>query len=207
MNWRAWALAALMLPCGLGVANAAGVDFKGRAVSADARQLAEWIDESGDARGKPIAIVDKKAARLYVFDKRHRLVGSTPVILGETVGDHTVAGVGQRAQIGKVGLHERTTPAGRFESLPGKTLTGEGNVWLDYDAALAIHRLRPGAGHASRLAGLKTDTPEDNRGSWGCVVVPVEFYERVVERQLGRARGVVYVLPEVRSITGVFAPV
>lgn len=207
MNWKAWALAALMLPCGLGVAGAAGLDFKGRAVSADVRQLAEWIDETGDARGQPVAIVDKKAARLYVFDKKHRLVGSSAVILGQTRGDHTVAGVGQRAQIGRVGLHERTTPAGRFESMPGRTLSGEDNVWLDYDAALAIHRLRPGPGHAARLAGLKTDTADDNRGSWGCVVVPVEFYERVVQRQLGQARGVVYVLPEVRSITGVFAPV
>lgn len=207
MNWKAWALAALMLPGGLTCAVAADVDFKGHAVSADSRQLAEWIDETGDARGQPIAIVDKKAARLYVFDRRHRLVGSTAVILGQTRGDHSVAGVGQRAQIGRVGMHERTTPAGRFESVPGKNLDGEDILWLDYDGALAIHRLRPGAGHDARVARLASRTPRDNRVSLGCVVVPVSFYEKVVERYLGRTRGVVYVLPEVRSITGVFEPV
>lgn len=204
MNWKAWALVACMLPGGIGAALAAGLDFKGRSVSADTRQLAEWIAETGDAKGKPIAIVDKKAARLYVFDRKHRLVGSSAVILGQTVGDHTVAGVGERAQIGKVGLHERTTPAGRFETEPGINLAGEAIVWLDYGAALAIHRLRPGPGQRARLAGLATPTPEDNRGSLGCVVVPVDFYERVVERQMGDTRGVVYVMPEVRSITGVF---
>jgi hypothetical protein len=207
MNWNAWVLAALMLPCGMSAARAAEFDFKGQPVSADVRQLATWINETRDAAGEPIAIVDKKAARLYVFDRRHRLVGSTPVILGQTRGDHTVAGVGERAQLGRVGLNERTTPAGRFESTPGRNLSGEHIVWLDYDVAFAIHRLRPGPGHAERLAQLASRSPRDNRGSLGCVVVPVAFYDEVVRPQLGRYRGVVYVLPEVRSITGVFDPV
>lgn len=204
MNWKAWALAALMLPGAFTSALAAGLDFKGHRVSADTRQMARWIAETGDAKGKPIAIVDKKAARLYVFDSRHRLVGSTAAILGQTVGDHTVAGVGERTQLGRVGLNERTTPAGRFESVPGRNLGGEDIVWLDYDAAFAIHRVRPGAGQADRLARLASATTRDNRASLGCVVVPVAFYEKVVQAQLGRGRGVVYVLPEVRSLTGVF---
>ncbi len=204
MHWKAWAVAALMLPAGLSAASAAGLDFKGRKVSADTRQIARWIDETGDAAGKPVAIVDKKAARLYVFDRHHRLVGSTAVLLGQTRGDHSVAGVGERAQLGRVGLHERTTPAGRFESVPGRNLTGEDIVWLDYDAALAVHRLRSGASEADRRTRLASASTRDNRASLGCVVVPVAFYRQVVQVQLGRARGVVYVLPEVRSVTGVF---
>jgi hypothetical protein len=40
--------------------------------------------------------------------------------------------------------------------------------------------------------------------SWGCVVVPVDFYQQVVERVLGRVRSVVYVLPEAQPLRNVF---
>jgi hypothetical protein len=207
MNWRAWALA-LAVTCSAGAlpAVAAPVDFRGEPASADARDVAAWISRSGDAYGKPFAIVDKKAARILVFDARHRLVGSSAVLLGQTVGDHTVEGVGDRAQVGQVGLHERTTPAGRFESVPGRNLEGEDVLWLDYDAAFAIHRVRPGAAYADRLARLKSSTPSDNRASLGCVVVPVDFYLGVVQPVLGRTRAVVYVLPETRRVDGLLVP-
>jgi hypothetical protein len=207
MNWRAWALA-LVVTCSAGAmpALAAPVDFRGEAASADARDVAAWISRSGDATGKPFAIVDKRSARMFVFDARHRLVGATAALLGQTVGDHTVEGVGDRAQVGQVGLHERTTPAGRFEAVPGRNLDGEDVLWLDYDAAFAIHRVRPGAAYADRLARLKSSTPADNRVSLGCVVVPVDFYLSVVQPVLGRTRSVVYVLPETRRIDGLLVP-
>lgn len=103
---------------------------------------------------------------------------------------------GQNMQDGHVPLHQRTTPAGRFVAGPGRNLQGEAVVWVDYDAALAIHRLRPGASHGPRLARLATPTPADNRASWGCVVVPAPFYLEVVAKLLGRGASVVYVLPE-----------
>lgn len=197
-----WAVAVCM---GMGPAFAGTPDFKGEQASAEARQLVRWA-VSGDARGKPFAIVDKKAARLYVFDARHRFVGASSVLIGQTPGDHTVDGVGERAALGQVGPDERTTPAGRFESEPGRNHLGEANVWLDFDSAFAIHRVRPGPGLADRLARLRSATPADNRASLGCVVAPVDFYLGVVEPLLGRTRGVVYVLPEIRSIESVFAP-
>ncbi|HSW19686.1 MAG TPA: L,D-transpeptidase [Ramlibacter sp.] len=202
MNWKAWALAACMLPCGLSAALAGHVNFKGHAASADARKLAAWVTETGDADGKPFAIVDKKAATLYVFDARHQLAGKSSVLLGQTRGDHSADGVGQRAQIGRVGLNERTTPAGRFESVPGRNLDREDIVWIDYGAALAIHRMRPGPGRADRLRRLASATPDDNRASLGCVVAPVAFYLDVVQPLLGRSRGMVYVLPEKGSVSG-----
>ena len=69
-------------------------------------------------------------------------------------------------------------------------------VWVDYDAALALHRLRPGPAHERRTERLASALPAAHRISLGCIVVPVAFYESVVAPQLGRRRGVVYVLSE-----------
>ncbi|AEG93868.1 L,D-transpeptidase [Ramlibacter tataouinensis] len=200
MGWKARALAAWWLACGMTVAAAAGADKGRRGMPVDTREMAQWVMETDDAAGRPFAIVDKKAAQLFVFEAGGRLVGSTPVLLGATPGDHSTPGVGQRAQTGDVGLHERTTPAGRFASAPGRNIDGEPVVWFDYGAALAIHRLRPGSARERRQARLASATPADNRASLGCVVVPVAFYEKVVEPLLGRVRGVVYVLPEKRPV-------
>jgi hypothetical protein len=51
-----------------------------------------------------------------------------------------------------------------------------------------------------RTQRLTSDSAQGKRLSWGCVVVPVAFYENVVGRVLGRTRSVVYVLPETRSV-------
>lgn len=172
--------------------------------SLEARRLVAWVLRSGDHAGRPFAVVDKRQARLYVFDRSGQLSGETAAILGSTPGDHTVPGVGERAQTMTVGLDERTTPAGRFESIPGRNNKGERIVWLDYESAFAIHRLRPDRAQRARAARLATETPDDNRASWGCVVVPVSFYEQVVEPVLGAAPGVVYVLPETRAAHELF---
>ena len=47
-----------------------------------------------------------------------------------------------------------TTPAGRFEAEPGINNKGEQVVWVDYDSAFAIHRLRPGFAYQSRATRL-----------------------------------------------------
>jgi hypothetical protein len=154
--------------------------------------------ESRDHRGLPFAVVDKKNARIYVFDRAGRLRGASTALLGQAAGDGSAPGVGKHAQTGKVPPHERTTPAGRFVSEPGRNRGGEHVVWVDYDSAFAIHRLRPGASRGERQARLISATPRDNRASFGCVVVPVRFYLDVVSRVLGKGRAIVYVLPETR---------
>jgi hypothetical protein len=179
-------------------------DFLSTQPSTEARRLVEWVGRTGDRQDLPFAVVDKHAARIYVFDADGRLAGHSPVLLGSTLGDHTVPGVGLRAQAGQVGVEERTTPAGRFESVPGRNDKGEHVVWVDYDAAFAIHRLRPGFAYKSRFSRLATVGAEDKRVSWGCVVVPVPFYTRVVEPVLGQGRSVVYVMPEAGPLQAVF---
>lgn len=209
----AWIVAAIATVAGLGVAPARAqvptapslertID-SGLVVaqaSPDVRYLGQWIGARHDHGGNPFAIVDKKAARLYVFDEQGALVGTSTVLTGSAVGDTSVPGVGQRAQTGRLAPDERTTPAGRFPSDPGRNLNGEDIVWFDYGAALAIHRLRDDATRAQRAARLATPTAADNRASLGCVVVPVAFYERVVRPTLGARRGVVYVLPDHKPV-------
>jgi hypothetical protein len=166
------------------------------APSAAARETAARILASGDHGRRPFAIVDKTAALLSLYNADGRVLGTSSVLLGRVVGDHSVPGVGERTQAGRLRPEDATTPAGRFHSTPGQNLTGESVVWVEPETALAIHRLRPGAAHADRARRLAAPNPAWKRVSAGCVVVPVAFYESHVHPVLGRRPGVVYVLPE-----------
>jgi hypothetical protein len=190
----AWWVAAVFAP------GAAAQDFSATHPSADAARVVAWVQHSGNAQGRPFAVVDKRSAHIYVFDRHGQLAGDSPAILGSAVGDKIAPNVGLHAQQGHVPFAERTTPAGRFEAEPGENMAGESVVWVDYASAFAIHRLRPGMGWKVRAARLASTSPGGKRLSWGCVVVPVAFYQGVVGRVLGGTRSVVYVLPETRPV-------
>jgi hypothetical protein len=163
--------------------------------SREARLVMRWVREAGDAQGQPFAVVDKKAAQIFVFDRHGRLAGSAPALIGQAFGDGTAPGVGDMPPA-SIPVSLRTTPAGRFASQPGHNLKGEAVVWVDYAAAVAIHRLRPAAPAERRPQRLASPSPDDNRISLGCVVVDELFYDAVIAPILGRERGIVYVLPE-----------
>src|SRR5947208_1453655 len=92
---------------------AKAADLKGEPASADVKQVADWVAQSGDAAGMNFLIIDKRDAKLFVFDADAHLRGSAPILLGAAVGDDTVSGIGSKA-IPDVLPEERTTPAGRF---------------------------------------------------------------------------------------------
>ncbi|RZI81911.1 MAG: hypothetical protein EOP38_17715 [Rubrivivax sp.] len=188
---------------------AAVVAFAGPAsaevpVSAETRQMLQWVMASRDNQAMPFAIMDKKSARFFVFDGRGRMVGAAPALIGAAPGDHAVPGVGSRP-LSQMKPEERTTPAGRFVSEPGRNLTGEDIVWVDYEAAFAIHRVRPGPSRERRSERLASSNVADHRVSLGCIVVDPAFYEAAVLPTLGRQRGVVYVLPETQPAKTLFA--
>lgn len=189
-------LMALLGPLVCSAAAAAGPAADAFVASAPTRELAERIVAQGDHRSRPFAIVDKRAASMTVFRADGRLHGSTPVIVGRDPGDTSTPGVGERTQTGRLRPGDATTAAGRFASMPGRNHDGEAIVWVDHDAALAIHRLRPGTLQRDRARRLAAADPRRRRASSGCVVVPVAFYLRHVEPTLGRGPGTVYVLPE-----------
>lgn len=179
------------------------VDFAAEPASDDARDTVRWVLNSHDNRGMPFVIVDKKRAKVFVFGPQGQILGAAPALLGLAPGDHSVPGIGERP-VSRILPAERTTPAGRYVSEPGRNLTGEDVVWWDYDAGLAIHRVRPGSTHEQRQQRLASATPADNRISLGCVVVAVPFYESVIAPVLGKQKGVVYVLPESQPLSAVF---
>lgn len=178
-------------------------DFAQEAPSDEARQMANWVMHSRDHRGMPFVIVDKPHVRVFVFKPDGSLDGATPALMGSAVGDDSVEGIGER-EMSAIAPHERTTPAGRFVSQPGINAFGEDIVWVDYAAAVSMHRVRAKEPSERRLERLASATPGDNRISFGCINLPVAFYEEVVKPALGSRRGVIYVLPETRPLQAVF---
>ncbi|MGY8905331.1 MAG: hypothetical protein ACKVIH_12355 [Burkholderiales bacterium] len=169
----------------------------------DVRHVANWVADSRDNGPAPFIVVDKRQARIYVFDAQARLLDSTPVLLGSAPGDDSVPDIGTRA-LSQVLPHERTTPAGRFVAERGRNLTGEDVVWIDYDAAVSMHRVRTSNPQEKRLERLATPSIQDNRISFGCINVPVAFYETHIRPVFTAQRAIVYVLPEVKSVQEVF---
>ncbi len=178
--------------------------------SADVQQLADWVLAANDHQHLPFVILDKQNARLFMFSPDGRLVGNTAALLGAARGDDSVPGIGERP-LHAVLPHERTTPAGRFVAELGRNSNGEDIVWVDYDAAVSLHRVRATVASERRLQRLASPSARDNRISYGCINVPRRFYEQVVSPAFSRAAqaggqraGVVYVLPETQPMKAVF---
>lgn len=207
MNAPAAAVLALALALVALPAVAAKPATAANSLSADAATLLQWVTTSADHRGLPFMVIDKRQARLWVLDAQARVTGSTPVLLGLAVGDHTVPGIGERP-LEQVKPEERTTPAGRFGVEPGRNLDGEDILWLDYDAGVSMHRVRTGSKTDRRLQRLATPTVADNRISYGCINVPAAFYDSHIQpvfARLPRDRAAIYLLPETKSLRSVFA--
>ncbi|MBC7701560.1 L,D-transpeptidase [Aquabacterium sp.] len=173
-------------------------------VSAPVQELATSVTRTNDSRGQPFAILDKVQARLFVFEATGAMLASSPVLLGSARGDDSVPGIGKR-KIEDIRASERTTPAGRFVVEAGRNAQGEDIFWVDYDAAVSMHRVRATNPKERRLQRLATATPADNRISYGCINVPVAFFNTVVNPAFRGRRGVVYVMPETRSAREVFS--
>jgi hypothetical protein len=179
-------------------------DFAEQEASNQAIRVANWVADSRDNRGMPFVVLDKLGARVFVFDPDAHLVGSTLVLLGSATGDESAPGIGERP-LAQIRSDERTTPAGRFVSRPGHDSTGEDVIWVDYDTSVAMHRVKVVDPKERRFERIATSSIEDKRISNGCVNVPVAFYDDVIVPALGHGRGIVYVLPEVKSLQQVFA--
>lgn len=173
------------------------------ALTADAAELFDWVGRSRDNGGLPFMIIDKRRAHLWVFDPSGRMQGEAPVLLGLARGDHTVPGIGDK-KLSEIKPEERTTPAGRFLAEAGMNARGEDVVWVDYDAAVSMHRVLTTNPKERRAQRLATSTPDDNRVSYGCINVPKAFYENIVSATVRGGNSVVYVLPESLPLHSVF---
>ena len=187
----------------VGVVGPAQAQADARAASSP--PLLQWVLQTQDNEGAPFIIIDKRQARLWLFKADGAAAGSTPILLGSARGDVSVAGIGER-EIEDIREHERTTPAGRFIAEAARNAGGEDIFWIDYDAAVSMHRVRANNVAEKRLQRLATPTPADNRISYGCINVPVLFYDKRIQPLFAAQRGVVYVLPETVPQQALFTP-
>jgi len=184
-------------------ATARHVDFNGVPHSDEARQLADWVVASNNHRHLPFLIVDKKHATVFVFHPNGRLHGTTAVLIGTAVGDDSAPGVGAK-KLSAILPHERTTPAGRFAATLDHNVHGVEILWVDYDAAISLHRVITTVKKDQRAQRLASATPLDNRISYGCINVPAAFFDGVIGPAFKGTNGIVYVLPETRMARAVF---
>lgn len=182
-------------------AGAAQVDLLDDVGFAEARRVANWIMATNDSADRPFVIIDKTNARLFLFDASGAIRATTAVLLGLARGDDSPPGIGTR-KLSAITPPERITPAGRFVAHTGEDSDGASLLWIDYDAAIALHRAsdrKPGMSGASRSARLASATPAEKRVSLGCINVSAAFYDDFIQPIFAAASGVVYILPETRS--------
>lgn len=157
---------------------------------------------SGDNRGRPFIVVDKRSAQVVAFGPNGELLGETPALLGSARGDDSAPWIGER-ELSDIRPSERTTPAGRFEAGLGPNAAGRQVLWVDYEDAISLHPVINTSRSERRPERLASPTAADNRISYGCINVPPAFFAGVVRPAFARG-GVVYILPESRTFAEVF---
>lgn len=195
--------AALQATQPAGAENSSRANFRQEAASAEARNLAHWVVSSADNRNLPFIVIDKVQAKVFVFDPQGQLRGASAALLGLAVGDDSAPGIGLR-KLSSIRPEERTTPAGRFEASIDRDLHGQDVLWVDYDSAVSLHRVVKGHPKERRAERLASPSPLDKRITYGCINVPVRFFDDVVSTAFKGRVGIVYVLPETRSAREVF---
>ena len=91
-----------------------------------------------------------------------------------------------------------------FVAQPGEDDSGVDVVWLDYEAAVAMHRVIDKVRAERRPERLASPLAQDRRISFGCINLPIPFYEQVLSPTVRRTGAIVYVLPETRTPREVF---
>jgi hypothetical protein len=177
-------------------------NFLNERPSPDARRVADWAVASGDNAGLPYVVIDKVSARVFVFDAQGQLRGESTALLGLAKGDSTAPGIGT-AKLASIRPEQRTTPAGRFVATLGHDFQHD-VLWVDYDAAISLHRVVAGNVGDHRLQRLAASSPAEKRITYGCINVPANFFDAVVLKAFAGTTGIVYILPEVRKLEQVF---
>jgi hypothetical protein len=178
-------------------------DFGREIASTNAREVADWVLQSEDHQGLPFVVVDKTAARVYVFNRQGRLLGAAAALVGLTRGDEGIPGIGDRP-LALIQPLERTTPAGRFTASLAKNVWGQAILWVDYEQGISLHPVRSVDPRERRLERLASPSTKDNRISYGCINVPYAFWTEVVQPQFQSSMGLVYVLPDTKPLKTVF---
>lgn len=174
-----------------------------RAASRAVTEIVDWVNASGDNGGLPFVVIDKTAALVFVYDGGGVLLAATPALLGSALGDDSTPGVGDM-KLSEIPKDERVTPAGRFLAAFGFAAGERKVLWVDYETAISLHPVVTANRAEHRLDRLHSASPDDNRITYGCINIPARVYEQLVRPLFTDSSGVVYILPEVRSLDEVF---
>ncbi len=168
-----------------------------------ATRVLGWVAGSGDNGDLPYMVIDKNAGLLFLLDAEGKPLGEAPVLIGVATGDDSSPGVGSK-KLAEIGPAEKTTPAGRFLAKIGWAAGRQKVLWIDYATSVALHAVVTGNRREKRLERLASPDPEDNRITFGCINVPVDFYKEVIRPVFEEEGGIVYVLPDTRPLEEVF---
>lgn len=182
------------------------IDKEGPAKSEAATRVADWIASTGDNRSLPYAIVDKNAAHVFLFDAKGKYLANAPVLIGIAAGDDATPGVGNKP-LAEIGPAEKTTPAGRFLAKFGFAAGRQRVLWVDYTTSVALHPIPKGNPKERRRARMLSPATDDNRVTFGCINVPLTFYNKNLRPRFLKKGGYVYVLPDTKSLEEVFPPI
>jgi len=148
-------------------------------------------------------VLDKVAAKMFVYDSTGQKIASAPALVGMTAGDEATPGVGDR-EMSNIKPEDRKTPAGRFVAKFGRAAGHrDGVLWVDFPSAISIHSVIK-VRNQHRFERLKSETADDNRITYGCINVPTKFYAEVLKPLFKGTSGIVYVLPEVAPLATTF---
>lgn len=185
------------------VSRSLKASFGRETVSRQAQHVANWVVNSADNQNMPFLIIDKVHAKVMIFDNKGQLLGAAPALLGLARGDDSSPGIGQR-KLSSIRPDERTTPAGRFVASLDRDIHGKEMLWVDYETAISLHPVVKGTPAERRGQRLSSAMPDDRRISYGCINVPLKFYETLVSPTFTGTNGIVYILPEIRKTEEVF---
>jgi hypothetical protein len=129
------------------------------------------VVETGDNRGLPFVIVDKKATKVFVFDAHGALLGATDALLGLALGSDSAPRIKER-KLSQILPRERTTPAGRFVASLGHALGKRDVLWVDYDTAFALRHVLAVNSSERQLERLAGTSPLDHQIAYACINVP-----------------------------------
>ena len=88
---------------------------------------------------------------------------------------------------------------------PSAASSGSSPAAVTKSGRLLVPRSTGIASASPAIGFFATPTIDDNRISYGCINIPADFFDAYVRPAYARRNAVVYVLPEVRPLTEVFA--
>ncbi|MDQ0839573.1 hypothetical protein [Sphingomonas faeni] len=168
-----------------------------------ASRMIAWVAAAHDNGALPYIVIDKQAAALLLFNAKGDFLGQTPVLLGVGIGDDSTPGIGAKS-LAEIGPAERTTPAGRYIAKFGRAVGRQRVLWVDYTNSVAIHAVITTNKAEHRVQRLLSPTPDDNRISFGCINVGTSFYSKKLRPLFQKKGGMVYILPDTKSLDDVF---